>query len=356
MNIAVITPFEASNFGAFLQAYALKSHLESRGHQVVHVKYCSEKSSKRPFYRLRPGKQNLVRPREYWSDLNFGRQKYVLFKRDLEAFAVVEPSVAASMDAVILGSDEIWNIRNKIFQNPVFFGHGLENVLAYAPSVGASNLDDYAIHDERLQDIRRLRAVSARDERTAAFVEAVTSEAPPIVVDPTLLHAWTPPENGATGACSREKYILVYAYRPQHVPIEALRAFARTRRLRLVSAGFRHDWCDESVNCSPLEFLKLVDGAEYVFTTTFHGTIFAILREKRFACHARNPKTIDLLKALNLSSRMIPPPRVPDTDGLARVLDSGTAYGPVLETIRHMRSVSEAYLDQALLSIAAQHR
>ena len=345
----------ASNCGAFLQAYALKSHLESRGHQVVHVEYRSTRSNRKPFYRIRPGKHDLTNPLEHWRSLNFGRQKYALFKRDLESFTVVEPREAARVDAVVLGSDEIWNVRNPMFQDPIFFGHGLENVIAYAPSVGASTLDDYARHKERLHDILRLQAVSARDRSTASLVEAVTSEAPPIVVDPTLLQTWERSRNEALNVQRGDRYLLVYAYSPAHVPIEELRAFARTRKLRLVSACFRHDWCDQSVNCSPLEFLSMVDGAEYVFTTTFHGAIFAILHKKPFACKVRSPKTSDLLMSLGLGSRMISSDGGRATDGIAGVLESPTAYDPVFETIRQMRSTSQAYLEQALSSVTA-HR
>ena len=36
MNVLVITPFDSSNYGAFLQAYCLKRKLESMGHTVAH--------------------------------------------------------------------------------------------------------------------------------------------------------------------------------------------------------------------------------------------------------------------------------------------------------------------------------
>lgn len=37
MKITVITPFDSSNFGAFLQAYCLKMQLENMGYTVNHL-------------------------------------------------------------------------------------------------------------------------------------------------------------------------------------------------------------------------------------------------------------------------------------------------------------------------------
>ena len=38
----------------------------------------------------------------------------------------------------------------------------------------------------------------------------------------------------------------------------------------------------------PMEFLQLIDNAQYVFTNSFHGCVFSVLFEKAFIAFGRN--------------------------------------------------------------------
>lgn len=58
MRIGVITPYNAPNYGAFLQAFCLKYYLQQMGHEVVHVqkkdtrKPITPSNKKRNFFRF----------------------------------------------------------------------------------------------------------------------------------------------------------------------------------------------------------------------------------------------------------------------------------------------------------------
>ena len=58
----------------------------------------------------------------------------------------------------------------------------------------------------------------------------------------------------------------------------------------------------------PIEFINLINNAEYVITTSFHATAFSIILEKKFIT-VPNEKTgsrmINLLNKLNLEDRII---------------------------------------------------
>ena len=47
--------------------------------------------------------------------------------------------------------------------------------------------------------------------------------------------------------------------------------------MKIVSAGFYHNWCDFNINCNPLELLKYISNAQAIITDTFHGTIMSII-------------------------------------------------------------------------------
>ena len=53
---------------------------------------------------------------------------------------------------------------------------------------------------------------------------------------------------------------------------------ADERKLKIVEIGARKHNCDKFLkNLSPEEFLSLLEGAEYVITSSFHGTAFSII-------------------------------------------------------------------------------
>ena len=67
----------------------------------------------------------------------YGKKKYKCFQKGWKEFNVSDPN--EKFDAVILGSDEIWNAGNSAFKNPLFYGVGANSnkIISYAASVGA---------------------------------------------------------------------------------------------------------------------------------------------------------------------------------------------------------------------------
>jgi hypothetical protein len=150
--------------------------------------------------------------------------------------------------------------------------------------------------------------VSVRDNNTRDFVLQITGKEPVQHLDPVLIHSWD-------GIESRRKkltnYILVYAYDNRinnQNEIDAIRNFARSQGRIIVSCGVYQRWCDKNIHCSPLELISYFDGADYVVTDTFHGTVISIKRNKKFATIIRDSnrnKISDLLSRFNLESREV---------------------------------------------------
>lgn len=300
MRIGIVTPYDSANFGAYLQAYANMKYLESMGHSVFFVKFRSESQRKKIFFPSGNSAMskivNLLR-RKYSED------NYLIMSKALDIFTVVELQNLsdAKLDAVIVGSDEIWNVKVKTFQNPVFYG--IENIpsFAYAPSIGNASRTDFMQYDYLINKIKKICVIGVRDQNTQYLLASFYKEKPPIVCDPTcLLDPNQYPINGKR--LIREKYILVYSY---SVPLEfqkILKKYARQRGLKLVSVCMYQRWCDKNVICKPLEFCSLIQYAECVFTTTFHGTIFTIMQHKKCVIYAASQKLKDLLEWTNMQS------------------------------------------------------
>ena len=62
MKIGVLTVYNVSNFGSFLQAYALKRWLENRGHEVYHIKVKTDREVQRGFYKYPATRRSLTHP------------------------------------------------------------------------------------------------------------------------------------------------------------------------------------------------------------------------------------------------------------------------------------------------------
>lgn len=347
MKIGIITVQDLNNFGTFLQAYGLQHTLESMGHEVFFIRSYTKKYARGMFYRIRPyGKEYRHLPS--FIKKNFkGWKKHQVFLKDQKCFRVLDHYEDEKLDLVILGSDEIWNTTNPLFQTPIFYGEGIQPVMAYAPSIGNATFEDMKCIPEEL--FRRIDPILARDSRTVEFLKSLQIDAP-LVCDPTILAKTSIFRRPYSHRLMKKTpYLLLYSY--GHEINEQMRTyildFAHDRGLRVFSAGFDINWCDGVINCAPLDFCAVLENADYVFTSTFHGTIFSILNHKQFVSLPYSPKTTNVLHSLGLQERVIDTERF-DQSVLANMLDSPIDYDAVDAIILQQRTSSLELLKKGI--------
>ena len=349
MNITVITPYDSSNYGAFLQAYCLKLELEKLGHTVFHVPTRDPEYVRNLYYKKNPvrKKDKLFRLR-FEQNKKFGMRKYELFSKDIESFNI--RNTDSQSDLYILGSDEIWNVNQAVFEKPIFWGMGLDPVIAYAPSIGSASEDTLKKYPEQINAVRKIKALMVRDEKTKSFVENITGLKADIVCDPTML---IPIEE--YGREFHDKYLeekdclLVYAYNTLSKScIESIKAYAKTHNMKVVGCCFNHSWCDHICECSPLEFSGLIRQCKAVITATFHGSIFSILNHADFLSIPYSPKTNQLLGQLGLENRLLECDDC-SAENIASILDgSRIDYEAVNQKIQSIRQKSEQLLKDGI--------
>lgn len=301
MKIGIITPYDSSNLGAFLQAYATKSLLEKNGHEVCFIKLRNRKELKKFFL---GDKKNI---RSYISRYFFNRQKYYIFQNIVrQSFITVNLKEidTKGLNAIIIGSDEVWNVNKDFYRQKCFYGIGynVPKKIAYAPSCGTAKLEDYKNYDYIKEGISNLTAVFPRDEQTKNIAENLTGKKYTTALDPTLL---IDIKGVKFKRKIKQNYILVYGYSFNIQQVEYIKKFAQEHNCITVSICMKHPWCDKNINCSPLEFSSIINGAKYIITKTFHGTIFSILNKKNFVTFKGSQKITDLLDKLLLSNRLI---------------------------------------------------
>jgi hypothetical protein len=369
MQIGILTMHRVKNYGSFLQAYALKSVVESLGHSVTF----------RDFHHGSPRHlgQKVVAPslvkkvakipqlvanlHTTISKHQFRHRFNTRFEHDFMPMLGVGISKNYNLqaDAMVIGSDEVFNYcQNQVFGYvPCLFGHDItaKKIMSYAASAGYANWNDVIADnmvDELGSGFKKMSDISVRDENTRLLVEVCTGQSPTMVVDPTLIYdfdAHLPKQRIVDG-----NYLLVYAYEGRMDSareINAVKAFALQHQLKVISVGAYHAWCDDNIVVSPFEVLSLFKEAAYIVTETFHGSIFAMKYGKQFAAFVRsdNPlgsnanKLTYLLHQFGMESRIVSTP-----EALEQVLLAKAPVEVFNERLAKLSAQSLQFLKQAL--------
>lgn len=378
MKIGIITFHSAHNYGAVLQAWSLQWYLRQQGHEVQLINLRLPVIDK--LYRLTyktnrkifgsDGMNRLVNGMYYWARCASYRltapaksRKYRKFERFIshelpvtEEFSSYDDLQAANLryDALIAGSDQIWNATMMKGINPGYFlqfGNKDALRISYAASIGSEKVPpQYKLLFQRY--LREFDSISVREKKAKEQLEELTDQPIDLVADPTFLLKRADFDHLKKKPRIREKYIYVHNVHLNRVD-ESLNSVVEemSRRLGLPVV---HNW-DRKVFSNEAghftggieEFLGYVSEAEYVITNSFHCTVFAIIYHRNFITvpHYTNPDRMrNLLDELGLSRHLI------DSGGKipAGFESEGIDYASVDERKEKMGEQARAFLKKAL--------
>lgn len=264
-------------------------------------------------------------------------------------FSLHDAADLPAYDAVVVGSDEVWNLAHPWYSHkPLFYGEGLktDRLLSYAASFGnydaARGLDDYWS-----AKLANFTAISVRDDNSRAIVENALGEKPPLVLDPCLQFAdRIPRESAANG---EPPYALLYGHGfPEWLGPLAQR-WAGEQGLVLRSIGYGNAHADEEwIDAGPIDFARAMSGAAAVITNFFHGCVFALAMNKPFvACVTpyRLNKVRDLTAKLGAGRHLLRD--APAYRDFAAILAEPPSEA-VHRRIADLRESSQGFLDAAL--------
>jgi hypothetical protein len=350
-KVGVLTFHKCINYGSYWQARCLVEGLRARGHDAELLDHdCDAVRSAEARCALQPKLPERT-PRRELHDYALKTRKFVKAIAELpqsRPFPVRQPASAGEYDAIVVGSDEVWNFRHPWYGGaPIFFGEGLkaDRLVSYAASFGNHGAWD-GISDEWARKLGKFSSISVRDENSLHLVRSGTGREAPIVLDPVLQFAEAVDLEPTTQAGG---YALVYGHGFPEWLSQMARRWAERAGLRLVSVGYSNPWADEQqVRAGPSEFAALVAGSSAVITNFFHGCVFALVNGKPWAAapsEYRSIKIPDLAKTLGASDRLVD--EQCSDDKFADLL--GTPVRPeARERINEYRARSNAFLDAAL--------
>lgn len=332
-DIKIITLYNSLNFGAYLQAFALQTFLKNNNYNPS-------------FYEVNKGISIELIKHIIGRDFRKTPLNYIQYKKYKKCWCClnINNSDIERAKACIVGSDEIWNVKNSSFYHaPEYFGFNInnKNIISYAPSANITTSDDLRKFDNNL-NFEKFSCISVRDKKTLNLVKSMSSKKVTLVVDPTMLiEDYSKYENDIE---IKDKYILVYGYTFNKNEIESIKELSKKTGYKLYSIGMPQMWCDKQITATPFEFLSYIKSAEMIVTETFHGTIFSILYNKNFAAFVNHKtKLEDLLDRFSLNAR-----DVSETKNLISTLEEKIDYVNVNKILKNERKKSAKWLIDAI--------
>lgn len=301
MKVAIITFHFAHNYGAVLQAYALQEKIHEMGHRVEIIDFRPEtirrqyklfqtdSSSPSLFIKyLVFGILNFGCSYRRWKNFNSFIERELRLTKDRYHTPEVLVERKPKADVYICGSDQIWNssltggMLASYFLDFVTDG---QKKVSYAASFGKDAHS--GPEGARIAElVRSFSSISVRELEGVRVLHELGVDDVSVVLDPVFLHKPDFWERRLGKNTVRRDYLLVYAMEEAPALYETARKIADKKNLIMVNiTGNRlyDNGEDEKALCiGPSEFVKLFNGATYIVTNSYHGTVFSILFRKNF--------------------------------------------------------------------------
>ena len=323
-KIAVLTFHSAFNCGANLQAWALQVVLRRLGFDPEFPD-CNSIGFIPRFDKSR--RENLSRGQALLKEVeslgveDIKRHRYRMFaKRCLRIVPMGMADVERRYEAVLVGSDQVWNSGITRKQSGYFLTTFFRNprLLRYSYAI---SMGDRVPAKERIPVLeaaaRRFENISVRENLLPGLKDRYGRKAV-VDPDPTLMLSMRDFNKIAyPKRLVRKPYLLVYSLMYSQATWAAARKAANRLGLKLVIVQcyqYGHYRQKEGscvdIAASPDRFLAYFRDASAVITSSFHGTAFSLIYQKPFAVlpnHEGKPplRSVTLLGKLHEESRVV---------------------------------------------------
>lgn len=360
------------NYGACLQAYALSNTITSFGMECTILNYTelegyygdsiAERVKNSTLY-------NTVRcllDKKYRKTFKLGkirRPNFQSFRKkylplSTEAYNEHSDLSDKGFDAVVCGSDQIWNPTFYGACNPFYYlsfvPKGVSKI-AYAPSIGLSDIPE-CYTDDFKKYLSDFKAISVRENNAVELVKKYADKEAKWVLDPTMLLDGSSWSKLIDNKIIEKPYIFCYLFGTQDYYKDAIENIRNKTGLEVVIIPFsERDLTNEYTKiykAGPIEFLSLIKNAEYVLTDSFHATVFSLLFERPFYTLLRdndneeksmNSRIYSLLSMVDKQERCVLKNNVSDFK-IEPILD----YDCVRSRLKQLRDDSINFLQNAL--------
>lgn len=300
MKVGILTFHDAHNYGAVLQAFALKKYIQKLGYEVKIINYHHE-TIPDGF----PREANEKR----WE--KFNRFIKGLIDNEEKVYTTEEELEKLDIDFWICGSDQIWNTDiTRGFNRGFFLDFETRGKkISYAVSMGIPELPK-EYEDKFKESLEKIDKISVREESLKNYAEKFVDKEIARTLDPTLLLE-EDDYNDLILDNKHGEYILIYALGPDDRLTQIANKVADEKGAKIIELNDKRKenyFCEQISEAGPEEFLTLIKNAKAIITNSFHGTIFSIIFKKEFYTITRlnrNSRMENILKIVDMEDRLI---------------------------------------------------
>jgi hypothetical protein len=373
MKVGILTYHNTANYGAALQAYATQAFLVSLGEDAEIIDYTNEyrfgsySVIKRFLKQIREGqllqaiKTLIGMPMILKRIKNFNAFYSSYLNTSSSVFRTIKSlkENSPNYDVYLVGSDQVWNYRNNgcDINYMLDFVSDKSKTISYASSFGVEAIPN-GLRDKYARPLSEIRAISVREKMGSVLVNQLTGRKAEIVLDPVFLpkksHWYEIAKDIDIG---NQPYVLVYTNKSDY--------FSKFQTITKFEPGIRDivkigsdisltDLFNQQIRIrstiGPEGFLGFIKNADFVLTSSFHGTAFSILMEKPFIVFlsgdkGRDFRIVDLLSSLGLSDRIF------NSNTSWDKVECNINYQAVNERLSALRKQSISFLFNALQKI-----
>lgn len=329
MRIGILTFHRAVNYGACLQAYALKRYIENKKLDVQIIDYRSkyiEDLYSNPFSKgttLKTKIRNCITwniQKERNNKFNNFISEYLQCNEKTSIFDKSElKKIESSYDKIIVGSDQVWSTLCTSNDTTYYldFLNDNKKKFSYAASFGIISNDFHK--SEKLKSLlSKFTGLSVRENIGYEVIKKMIGRESTLCVDPTFLlkqEDWKTLSMSSGMPSIGEKYILVYSLSMPQSIVDYAEDLSKKMKLKVIYFTLNNLFSLKNkrkvINGSPIDFINYFANSQYVITNSFHGTAFSLIFNKDFTVFKNSNKKHDnsrlenILSLAGLKDRMI---------------------------------------------------
>lgn len=387
MKIGIITCWQSQdNYGQQLQCYALQLLLRSWGHDAYLIRYAPEGTKPSIWERVKnlilnpkiillhlpfdSGFKRSINEEKQLISINKANNRLRQFEEFRQTNLKMTKCIYKTLDDLrdnppkadiyITGSDQVWH--DSYYERHTLgwflqFGNDSIKRISYAASIGR------ILPSKELRLLRkflsRFEAISVREETARQQCVGLGYDAK-LCIDPTMLISIDNYKNMAVISNESKKYAFLYVlnvrsavdfYWPEikeyldyrNISFKFVTGSGYYPARQLIEGS-------ENVLATIPEWLGYIENSDCVFTTSFHGTVFAILMHKPFLTIGlrgkymkSNSRMEQLLQMLNISERILDPNK-----SIKEQMESKIDWNIVDDRLEMMRLSSLNFLKKSI--------
>lgn len=316
--IGLVTCYFHHNYGSMLQAYATEMIMGRMGlpYQTIACKapiaYMQEnkllyviKKLLIGDWKMRLGKMKIEREKsrnptfaKNWAIRNKAFDDFANTYFHVSPYCknrVELSNMVDSYSAFLVGSDQLWRTDSVEhgYYTLEWVPDGIRKI-AYSTSIGVKEVPWFQVEKNK-RFMNRFDHIALREQSACDLVYRLTGRKVQVVLDPTLLFTgeeWMAIQQKEP--LTDGKYIFCYLLGDNPEQRTLIKEVKARTGYKIVALQHLDDYipsdegfADEAPYVGPREFLNYIRNAEYVFTDSFHCSVFSILYKKNFFTFSR---------------------------------------------------------------------